>query len=611
MATILLIPCVSAEEITIDNNTSIQDSINQIDNNSTVDLTPGTYKESGININKDLTLQGIGNPNETIIDGEHKQSIILVDSTSKLTIKNITFINAFSTTNGGAIKVNGGGHLVLDNCIFINNTVDSLSNEAMGGAVSVTGYYHAIETFCKFGTLEINNCYFYGNYAGTDGGATNTFFSTAYIYNSLFENNYANRDGGGVSTRGTDVTFVENCTFINNRANIEGGALKNYLSQMTVTNCTIVNNTAGDAAAVIRNCGALTMTYSKVINNTAGNYASIMEAYLEEDHNIPVTVFNYNEFIGNTARKEALIHIYEMGKVDHNFENNYWGSIIPNSAEWNKSFITNNACPNPTTWLELVNETIISDNITQAYNSPYDFNATFLDKFGFPLKNIEITFTINNASYSSTTDKNGMAALPVKLTVGSYNITSINPRTNEKIVNSITILPRIVENKDLTKDYLDSKTYKVKIISDDGKAVGANVKVTVVLNGVKSTLKTDANGYITKKINLVAGKYSISVTYKDYTIKNKITVKQILKSKNVSVKVKKPITVQAALKYSNGKALKNKKITFKFKGKTYSAITNSKGIAKVTIKNKYKAGKYTIYIKYVNQQIKQTITIKK
>lgn len=138
MATILLIPCVSAEEITIDNNTSIQDSINQIDNNSTVDLTPGTYKESGININKDLTLQGIGNPNETIIDGEHKQSIILVDSTSKLTIKNITFINAFSTTNGGAIKVNGGGHLVLDNCIFINNTVDSLSNEAMGGAISKT-----------------------------------------------------------------------------------------------------------------------------------------------------------------------------------------------------------------------------------------------------------------------------------------------------------------------------------------------------------------------------------------------------------------------------------------------------------------------------------------
>lgn len=481
----------------------------------------------------------------------------------------------------------------------------------MGGAVSVTGYYHTNPQLSKFGTLEINNCYFDGNYAGTDGGATNTFFATAYIYNSKFENNYAHRDGAGVSTRGTDITFVENCTFINNRANIAGGALKNYLSQMTVTNGLIVNNKAGDIAAVVTNCGALTMTYCKVINNTAGNHASILEVYLEEKQNVPVTIFNYNEFIGNTARYESLAHIYEMGKVDHNFEYNYWDGIIPNTAEWNESFITSDACPNPTTWLELANETIISFNITRGYNSPHDFNATFLNKYGQPLKNTDIIFIIDNETNKIKTDTNGLATLSLKLNVGSYTITSINPDTNEKVVNSLNVLPRIIGNKDLTKDYLDNKIFKIRIIGDDGKAVGDGIPVTVVLNGVKSTIKTDNKGYVSKNINLVAGKYSISATYKGYTVTNKVTVKQILKSKDVSVKVKKPITIQATLKYSNGKAIANKKITFKFKGKTYAAKTNSKGIAKITIKNTYKKGKYVIAIKYVNQQIKQTITIKK
>ena len=42
----------------------------------------------------------------------------------------------------------------------------------------------------------------------------------------------------------------------------------------------------------------------------------------------------------------------------------------------------------------------------------------------------------------------------------------------------------------------------------------------------------------------------------------------------------------ASLKLSNGKPIVGKIINFKFKGKTYKAKTNKKGIAKITINKK-------------------------
>ena len=57
-------------------------------------------------------------------------------------------------------------------------------------------------------------------------------------------------------------------------------------------------------------------------------------------------------------------------------------------------------------------------------------------------------------------------------------------------------------------------------------------------------------------------------------------------------------------------------MTFKFKGKKYKAKTNKKGIAQVVIKKsvlkKLKVGKkYTLKVRYIQDTIKKTITVKK
>ena len=84
-----------------------------------------------------------------------------------------------------------------------------------------------------------------------------------------------------------------------------------------------------------------------------------------------------------------------------------------------------------------------------------------------------------------------------------------------------------------------------------------------------------------------------------------------------SASIKKTSKSQTfTVKLTKGKTLlKNKKVTFTFNGKTYTAKTNSKGIAKVVIPSsvikKLKAGsKYTLIISYLKKSIKRIVTVK-
>lgn len=93
---------------------------------------------------------------------------------------------------------------------------------------------------------------------------------------------------------------------------------------------------------------------------------------------------------------------------------------------------------------------------------------------------------------------------------------------------------------------------------------------------------------------------------------NKITL--TLKTVKVKKSAKK-LVLKATLK--KGKALlKNKKIVFKFNGKQYTAKTNKKGVAKITIKKsvlkKLKVGKKVKYqVSYGKKTVKKTVKVKK
>ena len=235
--------------------------------------------------------------------------------------------------------------------------------------------------------------------------------------------------------------------------------------------------------------------------------------------------------------------------------------------------------------------------------------AIFSDSNGKVLSNKEVTFKIGSNKYTAKTLPNGIVRLNINLSPGKYSIVAINPVTGQKATNSIFVYLRLMENKNLKMYYGAGKSFKVRAYGDNGK-VAKNAVVKMKINGKTYKVKTNSKGYASLKIRLNPGKYKITATYKKFTVKNTVTVKSTIKTKISSNKKSKTIKVKAKLLNSKGKILKSKKLTFKFKGKKYTAKTNSKGYAKITLKNNLKAGKYILKTKYKKLTKKDIISVK-
>ena len=124
---------------------------------------------------------------------------------------------------------------------------------------------------------------------------------------------------------------------------------------------------------------------------------------------------------------------------------------------------------------------------------------------------------------------------------------------------------------------------------------------------------------------LSVGNHRITVMYVEYgtDVFYSATYNVIVKDHVISLKLKKvkvkrsarKLVIKATLKI-DGKAAKNKKLTFKFNKIKYTAKTNKKGVAKVTIKKnilkKLKKGKKVKYqVTYGKTTVKQSVKVKK
>lgn len=254
------------------------------------------------------------------------------------------------------------------------------------------------------------------------------------------------------------------------------------------------------------------------------------------------------------------------------------------------------------------------DDEIRGYNSSYDYQVKLTDDEGNPLVGKLLLFTVGEIHYYAMTDERGMAKINPGLKVGTYRVTVSSPLLDESLTKTLTIVKRIDGNKNMNLYYNSNQKYKVRILGDDGKAETGGKVVKVIIDNKSYAYKTDKNGFITIAIdkNFKVGKHTIKIQYKGYQVSNTVNVKHALKSKKL-FKVKKSakrIVLKVKLLSNNKKAIKGKKIKFKIKGKTYVAKTNSKGIAKKTLrKTKFKKGKYALKISYLKDTIKASVRI--
>ena len=250
---------------------------------------------------------------------------------------------------------------------------------------------------------------------------------------------------------------------------------------------------------------------------------------------------------------------------------------------------------------------IVANPMSRGVGSGMDYRARLVNEYGDPAAGVTLKFTINGVDYEAVTDANGYASVNAGLAVGTYAVSILEPLSGISATSQVTIVSRIIDNKDLSMSYLEGKAYSVRIIGDDANPVGAGVAVSFNMAGKTYNVVTDASGYAkVSGFSNAPGTYTITASFHSQSVSNKVAISTLFISKK-NVKIKKAKINKKGylgISYNVGKYLKGKTISLKLQGKTYKAKVNNKGKVQLKIPkkvvNKLKVGKkykYTLIYK--------------
>ena len=267
--------------------------------------------------------------------------------------------------------------------------------------------------------------------------------------------------------------------------------------------------------------------------------------------------------------------------------------------------VGNNTVYSTITVLPTVNAT----DLVKVFRNGTQFYATFKDSQGNYLPDgTLVRFNINGVMYDrKVSGDEGLAKLNINLESGHYIITSMNPITGENAANNVTVISRLIENNDLVKYYRNDSQYTVKVIGDDGNAVGAGETVIFNINGVFYSRTTNESGIAKLNINLPPGDYVITAEYKNCRVSNNIKVLPILSASDLTKQYGTSDQFVATLLDGQGKPYVEQRVQFNVNGVLYNRVTDSSGQAKLSIN--LPIGQYIITSSYNGSNIANNIVI--
>ena len=281
---------------------------------------------------------------------------------------------------------------------------------------------------------------------------------------------------------------------------------------------------------------------------------------------------------------------------------------------------------------------IESANVTTVYNEGKELVVTLKDKYGDPIKYANITVIIAGSTFRGATDENGQfnvttKGLPAKNFTATVDFAGTDIYISSEAEVSIVVNKASTVKEDtkiisqtLTTIYNNCKDLVVTLTDDKGNVI-KNAKVSIKVNGITYTKTTDDKGQAKLPINLPPGTYIATIkfagngNYNKASSNVKIVVKKAtprIVASNKAFKVKANTkSYSFTLKDNRNNPLKNAQVTIKVNGKTYSAKTDSKGVATFKFTKLTKVGNYKAAIsfggnKYYTSQSKSiTISVKR
>ena len=450
--------------------------------------------------------------------------------------------------------------------------------------------------------------------------------------------------------RDTNGVTIKNINFINGNAgdDLQGGAvyLGDAYRDYTVMNCTFINNTAIYAGAMClgtaidctfignqasgdpASCGGA-MTYGTAINCTfikncaKGAIAMGGATYSTDAYNCSFVQnsIEAGEYASWDDVSNPIGHAGVGGAMIYGIANNC--VFINNPAQFNED--NENTFRTECTNCKFYKNVIINaSNFKTKVNSGdilpfqvgiFEYGSNAYEYFD----GINVTITLWKGG--KFFDKNYALTgegWPVNLPKGIYNATLSVWGIEKNISILVETATKLTATK-VTATYNVNKNLIITLKDIAGNPI-SGVKVTVDLNGAKK-YTTDKNGQVKVAVGkLVPKTYTAKISFAGNAIHKassttaKVTVKKATPKLTASAKSfkfeDKTKKYTVTLKDNKGKVLKNKKVTLKVNGKTYTATTNSKGVATFKLSKLTKKGTFTAVVNYAGDKYYNKISKK-
>ena len=543
---------------------------------------------------------------------------------------------------GGAIYSDKNTNLYLYNCV-VNHCVSregsalhakeatvEIHNCTVANSSAKNGLFYIKKSSVKF-----YDCNFYNSKAVDSAGVINIDEkSSVEIYNCIFDrisstgtklwfhDECGSGDGGAIVVeKDARGVIIKDSVFKNCTAKGYGGAIYIQASTtITIDNCTFKSNSANYGSNIYSQ-----YTTSLIIKNSNFDVKTTIETsdidygeteYVKITHDDGTNGLLNPKYTLTLNNQEYSVTSASVSVSNLNV-GNY--TAILTAADYN----SNNYLLTQNTSFFIVGGENLEVTAIYSFNGDGSLNVNIADEYDRPLKNTQIRVTIDNETYTTSTNSNGAATLAVNLKSGEYNITLnidgkiISNKTPTKItVVNDTQIP-ITENVTVTFSYNDDGTVNVEVKDRYDRVVFDN-KVSITFNGITYNLTTNTNGIaILKAVNTQAGEYDVEIVVEGKNVLNPPQTIKIMPTNNVSSVIADNLKraynsgydFKARFLDKNANPLKNKEVTFVINGNDYLTTTDAYGYA--YLKNTLSEGEYKVIIENpaTNEKISRNLTI--
>lgn len=561
--------------------------------------TGNTYNSVGLMMtssSKKMLESLLGASNHDILTDFESHDVIYVNiSSDKDSMNDDVHGQSWDDAYGGQYAMYVALMCINENgIIYVAN--GDYTHEDFGGEITVnSGNFTIIGQGPKTNiTNIISTVYSSGNENATHNFINLTFTGKEFGFNS----NFINCTFLGPISISKDLLNYET------RHIEESGCAKTYF--MNFNNCVFKDVTTEGSLVTLYKYGAVNFNNCTFENIVADSLVYRNDTtYFDEDgisfKNCNFTNSKFNGVVDSAANFDQAIIIEDC---------TYDGEVAVGTTEVNGHFYVN------ATKLKVV---AVATQMNISSTQRGVIVIAIRDANGNAVSGVTVNYVINGENMTGITDENGtitISDLTNEVVVSAVFAGNGNFLASNNTADFNFTIPKVATQLScagVTTYYNVGKNLVVTLKDANGNVL-ANKMVTVNFIGKTYTKVTDANGQIIFKLSatLLPKTYLTTITFAgDETLINssvatkvvvkKATVKMAASAKTFkkSLKTKK---YSITLKNNLGKVMKNTKVTLKIKGKTFSAYTNSKGVATFKITKLTKKGKYTSYVKYAGSK---------